>query len=591
MINTDYASYSSPSDLAMAFGIGLKLDLSVIGYLSIFPLASTAILGIFGLEKWLSVIVKSYTLITLSITSVIVLVDANLYTHWHSKFSANSLKYLNDPQVIAANLVWSDYLIFGLTLMALVGVSHYLFVRFFSSVFCTLRFKNKLWAIGFLGVASLVFLPIRGGFRIKPLSLGTNITASAVYFSQDIFPNDLATNPAWYFIRTLAKGNYPSQYRTFLDSAKAHQMVQDLYEVTDSTRSVLNTERPNIVLFICESFTADIIESLGGRPNVTPQFDQLTSEGILFTRFYATGERSEKGVPALLSGAPSVAETSVSDHLEKLNKLPHLYPDLEKAGYQTSFYYGGDISFGNLQAYLRHSDRLVSKSGFDLDQQVCKWGVPDKLVLERMFDDLQERDQSKPFISSVFTLNSHTPFDIPGKTWIAGSSQELMFMNSAKYTDHWIGDFVQKAKKTSWWDNTLFILTADHSTSYCAGARGMFEAESYRIPMLWFGGAVATKNIKNHQISSQTDLANTLLNQLNLPTHQYKFSKNMFNPNSKQFAFLSRAELFGFIQDSSYVVEHLKEEEIIPWYSYGQWEGMEGGRAYLQVVKEDLFSD
>src|SRR5690606_4864142 len=137
------------------------------------------------------------------------------------------------------------------------------------------------------------------------------------------------------------------------------------------------------------------------------------------------------------------------------------------------------------------------------------WGVHDEYVFDRLLTDL--RNEKQPFFSTMFTLSSHEPYDVP-VNFIPGNKNEVKFCNSIKYTDSCLAVFLNKAKEESWWDNTLVVIVADHGHVF-PGINDwpVRVPEEFHIPMLWTGGALKQKGVVK-KIASQTDIAATLLN-------------------------------------------------------------------------------
>ncbi|MEZ5197289.1 MAG: sulfatase-like hydrolase/transferase [Bacteroidales bacterium] len=143
----------------------------------------------------------------------------------------------------------------------------------------------------------------------------------------------------------------------FFNQQRAKARVQRLLEVPkDTTTKILNAERPNVVLLLLESWSADVIESITGETGITPNFHELEKDGILFTHLYATGNRSEQAMASIFGGFPSTPLASITHNLDKILKLPSLIRIMNREGYQTSFYFGGQLIYGGIKSYLMAND-------------------------------------------------------------------------------------------------------------------------------------------------------------------------------------------------------------------------------------------
>ena len=215
---------------------------------------------------------------------------------------------------------------------------------------------------------------------------------------------------AWNVSYSLNKLKDADKEYRFMDSKEAEAIVAEMYKQSGETSYILNTPKPNVIVLIMESFVSNITETLGEEKGVTPNLDSLMREGVLFTRIYNDGQRSEKGLVSVLSGYPAQTTTSIIKHNAKVLKLPVLAKDFKANGYSTAYYYGGDIGFANMRTYLISSayDRYVTQDDFSADQLQSKWGAQDGYVFDRLFNDLK-REQG-PFFYTFFTSSSHEPF-------------------------------------------------------------------------------------------------------------------------------------------------------------------------------------
>jgi phosphoglycerol transferase MdoB-like AlkP superfamily enzyme len=152
----------------------------------------------------------------------------------------------------------------------------------------------------------------------------------------------------------------------------------------------------------------------------------------------------------------------------------------------------------------------------------------------------------------ILSLSSHEPFDVPMVPHFNGLDEEALFLNSCYYTDKSIGDFVIKAKAAPWWKNTIIVFVADHGHRL-PGKKELKDKERFRIPMLMIGGPI-TKASRVDKVSSQTDIANTILAQLDKPQPAFTFSKNILSPDSRSFAAYFFNDGYGFVTEDQYII-------------------------------------
>jgi phosphoglycerol transferase MdoB-like AlkP superfamily enzyme len=439
----------------------------------------------------------------------------------------------------------------------------------------------SVWHLAFsLLLLAILFIPIRGGIQKIPINI------SDVYFSEKLFADHAAINLPWNIMFSILNKNDNQNPFKYFPKNEAKSLVDSLYN-TGPLRipSILGVEKPNVIIIILESFTAKWVGSLGGVPGVTPQLDKIAEDGLSFTKIYAAGDRSEKGLTAILSGYPNQAITSIIKTPEKNRELPSINIELKKNGYQSSYTYGGELEFANIKSYLINTgfQKLTDKYVFPLAQRTTSWGVHDEFVLNHFQAQLQKEKQ--PFFATLFTLSSHEPYNVPLHHF-TGKDETTEFKNSIFYTDSIIGSFINKAKSSSWWNNTLIIFVADHGHPL-PGNDANDVPSKFHIPLIFSGGALKLKGTIDN-IGSQTDIATTLLHQLHLPTTQFKYGKDLLDSSARQFAFYSFNNGFGFVTPKgTETIDNVSGKTIFksPGYDTSQ---IKFGKAYMQDSYEDF---
>jgi phosphoglycerol transferase MdoB-like AlkP superfamily enzyme len=541
------------SDRLGVFLHGLWMDSSTAGYLLM--LSALLIIVSFFSEKTTKIIFNLTTIVLLIFFVLIIMADIELYHHWSFRIDATPLFYLKTPANAAASAGLSTYLTLLLTGLLFAGVFYFLFRIFVFKI----RFKpaRMITAPLFLVIAAVAILPVRGGVGIAPMN------PAKVYFSSHIFSNHASLNAVWNFLYSLSKsGEINKKYPEYMPAGQAGEWYDLLTESPEPAPLILNHQKPNIVFILLEGFTSKVIAPAGGMAGITPNFNCLAEEGLFFSNIYASGDRSNKGLVAVLSGFPAQSTQPVIKSISKLSKLATITGVLGKAGYQSTFYYGGDPDFSNIRAYLHHSgiNRLVTKNEFPDSLNTSKWGVHDEHVFRLL---LNEMDTARsPCFKMFFTLSSHEPFDIPATPAFSGNSEDSLFLSSIHYTDEWIGWFFDEAKKRAFWNNTLFVLIADHGHRL-PGKSKYFMPDKFSIPMLWLGGALEQKGVVT-RIGSQIDLAATLLFQLGLDAEEFRFSQNLLCNPKEQFAYYAFNDGFGFVTPGGYFVwDHIGQMPLV----------------------------
>lgn len=542
LIHASMGGWVSATDLFQVLWNGLPLDFSMSGYLTVLP-AIALIMFIWMRSDIISRIFNVYFAIILTIISIVTVVDIVIYPYWGFHFDSSVFLYLAKPKEAFASASALEIVLgflFAAMYAVVVYVGYILIIRKQVKAFKVPLSIGKTLAILVLLTATL-FLPIRGGVTVSTMNVGK------VYFSDNMFLNHAAINPLFNLIYSFTKSdNFASQYQ-FFTRDEAEKLFDDLTKqpTRDSIFQLLNTKRPNVILFILESFSANVALN----PEVAPNMSRFAKEGVFFENFYANSFRTDRGLVSVLSGYPAHPTAAIMKYPQKTGSLPTIPRILKDEGYDLSFYYGGDADFANMRSYFVGAcgiQDVVSHKDFPLSERMTKWGVPDRQLIDRFYSDLMKKTGPQPFFKTVLTLSSHEPFDVPDTKF------EEPFLNAVHYTDQCLGDFVDKLKKSEYWDNTLVIFVADHAMQSYPKGLSNSDPQRFRIPMIWMGGAVK-QAVEVKDFASQNDLAATLLSQLGVGHDMFKFSKDVMNPEGNKFAFYSYVNGFTLIDSTGTV--------------------------------------
>lgn len=565
------------------FLYGLRLDVSFVSYLCAIPFL-IFIFSVFMNIKKIVKIIKIYSYVLLIITSLLLIIDASLYEAWGVRLDTSILPYLNTPELMVAS-VSSFQMIFGVLFWVFTSV---LFSLFFKKIINKKKAKitTSFWlqAPLFLIISAFLIIPVRGGLQTIP------VNQSNVYFSNNMFANHAALNFMWNFFNTITHKTDGVNIYKSLDNKTAATIINKRRNtlLEANTDSILNTKKPNVILIIWEGLPAKVVGSLGGEPTVTPNLNAFSKEGVLFTNFYANGDRTDKGIPAILSGYYPLPLKRIMRMPNKTRSLPMLPRKMNDLGYNTSFYYGGDLNFGNMNTYLRNAGitNFVDGSFFETKDWNSKWGAHDHVLLEKFAKDFKTNN-TKPFFKILLTLSSHEPYQFPDTYKFGKDSDDNLFRSSHAYTDKTIGKFIDFAKKQSWYKNTLIVIMADHGHSL-PKHEGIFnDPKRFRIPMLWLGGALNKTNIKIDNFTNQIDFPFTLLKLLEADNSSFKWSKNLFNTSSNQFGYFSFNKGFGTVsKNGTFVYDFVSKKAML---ETGNTTGLDSlGKAIAQEVYQDF---
>lgn len=568
---------------------GLRLDVSMTAYLAVIPLL-IFLFWFFNNKqvvsyKWLSI----YNKVFIVIFSFLAVINFNIYREWGSKVNDRAFGFLIDtPNEALASSASSPLLLSSIVLIGLILISFY-----FHRKILRLEFglqKSPVWLK--IGIAILLiganFIAIRGGVGVAPNN------QSMAYFSKHQILNHASVNTEWNLLSSVlaSKKTKKNPYQYTSNTLAAKNVVYLSNTTKDTTEQILTTKTPNVVIFILESFTANLTKTLGNEDGISPHFDTLINHGFLFSRIYAAGNRTDKGLIGSLSGFPTLGTGSIVKWPEKMQKIPAVSQNFAKNGYQTSFFYGGESEFDNYKAFILSHDyqKLVDKNSFEKKDMNSKWGTYDDLVFTKQLETMNTTKE--PFFSTILSLTNHEPFELPTRYKFGKSNPVERFKSTAYYTDSCINSYLLKAKKEPWYKNTLFVFIADHGHLYPKNKYDVFMPERYHIPLLFYGEVIKAKfkGKQHNKVGSQQDLAATLLAQLGMPAKNYTWSKNLLNPYTKEFAFFSWDNGLGFIDNKQCVTFDNVGKTILYQTKATTQNHLDLGKSYLQTAYQHFIN-
>lgn len=574
-----------PSDIVDVMLHGLSLDLSTSIYFLLLPY----ILMVVSLwtTRWnvVRIILKVYSAIVAVVIALALVADNALYGFWGFKLDASCLEYIDSPEAATAS-VSAGFLALRIVILLLLAFAIYKLLVWLTPKDITRPARRQCIAATVCAVLLIgpIVIGIRGGVNESTTNVGQ------VYYSQDQFLNHSAVNPAFSFLASFEKSVSDNNNYNFFSQEQCEDILKEIYFTEDNLQqedklggmdTLLNTNRPNIVIILLESCGAEFTE-LCGLDYVTPNLNQLAREGIGFTLCYANSWRTDRGTVCTLSGYPSFPATSVMKMPSKTRNLPSIARTLKAEGYATSYLYGGDINFTNMRSYLISTgwENLTSMDDYTpQERNTAKWGVRDDITFDTLYDMITN-STAEHFLIGYSTLSSHEPWDVP----IKHLDDEKL--NAFFYLDQCIGKLVERLKKTPSWDNLLLIMLPDHGINY----KDIVEGNPKRnlIPMVWTGGAVKEPRLVE-SICNQTDLAATLLGQMGIGHEDFLFSRNV---TSRLYKYPIAINIFNsgleLTDSTGYIVYDINSERFVKKETPDYARLLQIGKAILQATSEDF---
>ncbi|MBX9976631.1 MAG: LTA synthase family protein [Alphaproteobacteria bacterium] len=316
----------------------------------------------------------------------------------------------------------------------------------------------------------------------------------------------------------------------------------------------------NVIIVLMESMSAEFMATFGNKENLTPELDKLAKKGVLFSKLYATGTRTVRGIEALILGVPPSPGQSIVKRPENEN-LRSIGFVFKENGYDTRFIYGGNAYFDNMEHFfstngfdvVEHKDFKANEIHFE-----NAWGICDEDLFKKTISEAdQSFDARKPFMLFALTTSNHRPYTYPeGKINLAPKVTGRS--GGVKYADYAVGQLVAEAKTKPWFDNTIFVFIADHTH----GTTGRLEItpEKHHIPCIIYAPKIMNPNVVD-SMCSQIDIPATVMGILGIPFHS-DFAEDVLHHKPNR-AFISNFQKLGYLEgDVLTVLKPVKDVSI-----------------------------
>ncbi len=397
-------------------------------------------------------------------------------------------------------------------------------------------FSWPRYCIFIISILIIAVIGSRGGIQLRPLGM---ISASLYAEAQNI---PLVLNTPF----TVLKSSYKEDLE--LQSYYPDDELKSYFSPRINIQQVGDPINANVALIILESFGQEYIGTYNPSSHFTPFLDSLITESLHFPNAYANGKKSIEALPAILSGLPNLMNTAYISSKYSGNRLESISSTLKKRGYKSGFYHGatnGTMGFNSF-AKIAQIDHYYGLNEYpEADHYDGNWGIFDEPYFQYFADQLNSSEP--PWFNILFSLSSHHPYTIPEKYQGQLPKGELDILESVAYTDLALKQFFKSINQFDWFENTIFIITADH-TSSSLEEKFSSRAGIYKIPIILYG----PKWIKagtSMKVVSQSDIYPTVLDILNISTKTYCFGESMLK-SGDGFALNFLNNEYQFIKES-----------------------------------------
>lgn len=543
-----------------AFFMGWRFDTVISSYLLAIPLLVLTIAeGWKSSKKIISQFTKWYLYLLYPIAFLICFADIPYYLQFGNRFNINAFQWLDSPVFVFKMIFqepkyWLAILPFILYVFLWIIILKKLFRNYISekTYFETksLKINTIQFSIINILIFSLLFLGVRGRVEKKsPIRIGT------AFFSPYSHINNLGLNPVFTLLRSyLDDVKNRDKEISFMDENQAFEIIQKEFnfepieEISPIARQEnigRNPNNYNIVIVIMESMGAANLERFGNPNKLCPALDTLANNSISFDKAYTTGIHTHNGIFSTLFSLPALPQK----HPMNIFPIPEydgISKTLKENSYKTMFFLTHDEQFDNIGGFLmaNNFDKIISQKDYPSKEVVNTLGVPDHIMFDKGIEVLSKTKE--PFFASFLTSTNHGPYEVPKDINFKPKSSDVK-IQTIEYSDWAIGQFIENAKKTDWFENTIFVFVSDH---------GFHSATPYEIslsyhhtPIIFYSPKIIDSVYSYQGIASQMDIYPSLMHILG---HQYinnTLGVNLFE-TSRNYAPYTNGSNYGAIGDS-----------------------------------------
>lgn len=562
-----YARVMEVENSLLSFAIGLRVDTILLCYLLMLPTLALLIIPapVISKIRWV------FSLCFALLVALFVFMELATFPFMAEFDTRPDRIFLEHAVQIreVAGMILKGYMIPLLFTVSVTLLLSWCIFRFFQAIFedftsPTLAKKVLFFFI----IAPLLAYGARS-------SLGGPANLSDFAFSKSHLVNQLCLNTTYNLVY-----EYFSQRNAEKDPVKFYGNM-DTQEMLDRVRktanipkesctnpsipllhkrqsSVQRTSPVNVVIIVEESLGAEFVGCLGGLP-LTPNFDALSKEGLLFTRMYATGTRTLRGLEAVIAGfLPTPAKSIFKLGLSKRNffTIAELF---KRGGYSTEFIYGGESNFDNMHSFCLNNGFQNIYDEKNMPAPVFKgsWGVSDEDLFAKA-NEVFKFHGGKPFFALLLTTSNHDPFEFPDGRIELYEKPKMTRNNAIKYADYALGKYFESAKKEAYYSNTIFLIIADHSTRL--GGKDLVPIHKFHIPALIIGPDVQSRTFD--KVASQIDMPTTLLDLMGFSAEAPLIGRSLahLSDSVKGRAIIQYGEDNVYLEDDQAVLHRPKKE-------------------------------
>jgi len=576
----------------LSFIYGLRMDTIAVSYLLILP---TIILAFSPklFAKGVDTVLRVYFLIIILVMVYMENATFPFFAEYDVRPNFKFVEYLEYPKEVFA-MIFAEYklaMLFSGIMMFFVGRLYWKrSAEDFAKVFEEAYWKRILV---FIPIALLLFIGIRSSFGHRAAG-----NSDAMYSNNRVI-NEITKNTMYSVAYSIyANKKFSSQViKQYgkMDINEALKRVRGRLDINSSdeisifsreVKSNFKRDKPkNLVIFLQESIGAQFSASSGGEVGIMPHFDALSKEGVSFTDLYSNGTRSIRGIAGVVAGNFAVPGKGILKRPKSQSDWFTIARLFKPLGYETSFIYGGESRFDNMKAWFLGNgfDKVIDQAKMENPSYVGTWGICDAEVVGYADEEFRAlKATNTPFMSVVFSTSNHTPFDFPQEAIELIDGVEVKSVkNAIKYADFAIGEMIKKAKEGGYYEDTIFLIVADHNVRVYG--QDSVPVNMFHIPGLILGGGVEAKQYT--KTTTHPDIIATALDLVGADFTYPILGHSIFSDKKQELALMQFNNNYALmVKDKVAVLRPGKKPNT---YTYNRDENLKLTDKHLTSIEHD----
>ncbi|WP_343330049.1 LTA synthase family protein [Polaribacter staleyi] len=474
----------SSSEIQKAFWLGIRFDLKL-AVITFFPLAGLILIVNYQFfkKKIYKKIANLYLILCYLILTLFFLFDFGYYDYLSIRLDASSLRFLSNLKISSQVLVESYPIYKGFLGLLLLCFIIYKLSKFIYNAYTnqTNKISKKIKTFYFIGTVLLLSYGIYNSLTHYPLRW------SQAFFSKKNEVNQFALNPVLYFFDSFAYRNEGIDLKSFKDyyPVMANYLNLPKDKVSFERKVVFDstyTKKPNVVIVMMESVGVKPMSYFGNPIHSTPKMDSIIKKSLVFSNFYVHKSGTAPSVFASVTGLPDINGVRTASRNPLIQDQRIIFDQFK--GYEKLYFLGGSANWANIRSVFQSNIKglkIFEEGSYKTEKRADVWGIDDYELFKESNKELEKLSkENKPFIAYIQTASNHMPFTVPdeqesykplNENEVSDALLEksgfksVAQLNALRYLDFNIGKFLERAKKSGYYDNTIFAFFGDHNTA------------------------------------------------------------------------------------------------------------------------------